>query len=348
MSAENNRFYTSDGWANTDLFFSDPAPFVIAFGGRGIGKTYGVLKWLLEEGATFLYMRRTQKNIEMLTLDSMNPFSPLNRDMGRNITVHRVGKFFYGFYESERDDKSGKLRPVGPMIAPAVSLAAFCRGIDGVEYDYLVYDEFIPQEIDRKIRGEGDAFLNAVESIQRNRHREGKPELKCILLSNTNSLDNDVLRALGAVDSVDKMVRKGKQYGRFYGDALGVYLFKDSPVSKEKAELALYRVAHDEGFSRMALGNDFDRDTYEHVQSMKLDQYRPFVTVGDITVYIHKTDDLFYVVPGRKAECRYTLLKNDLAAFRRDYQFLRIAVYDRAVFYATAAVKIEFERIWDL
>ena len=339
--------YTPEGWANTDLFFDDPCPIVIAFGGRGIGKTYGVLKRLLEDGSSFLYMRRSQKNIEMLELDAMNPFAPLNRDLGRSIAMFKSGKFFYGFYECQVSEKTGKRSASGPMIAPAVSLSAFCRGIDGTEYDYLIFDEFIPQKIEVHRRGEGDAFLNAVESVQRNRVREGRPQLKCILLSNTNSLDNDVLRALGGVEAVDRMVRKGKTYSRFFDNSLAVYLFKDSPVSAEKAELAIYKVAQDQEFRDMALGNSFSASTYEHVESKPLDQYRPLVSIGGITVYLHKSEELFYIVPGVKAEARYTTLKNDLAAFRRDYHFLKIAIYDRSVYYASAAVKIEFENIME-
>jgi len=345
---KSNNMYTSAGWANTDLFFMDPAPIVIAFGGRGIGKTYGVLKHLLEEKIPFLYMRRTQKNIEMLELDAMNPFQPLNRDLGRDISMYKAGKFFYGFYETQTDEKTGKRHASGPMIAPAVSLSSFCRGIDGVEYDVLVYDEFIPQKIDKRMRGEGDAFLNAVESIQRNRVIQGRPQLKCILLSNTNSLDNDVLRALGGIDAVDRMVRKGRIYGRFFDDSLAIYLFKDSPISAEKEQLAIYKVAQDEEFKSMALGNDFSASTYEHVESKPLDQYRPLVSIGNLTVYMHKTEDLFYVVPGIKAEERYTTLKNDFAAFKRDFQFLKIAIYDRDVYYANAAVKLDFENIWEV
>lgn len=340
-------FYTADGWANTDLFFQDSAPIIIAFGGRGIGKTYGVLKHLLDTGTSFLYMRRTQKNIEMCELDSMNPFAPLNRDTGRHISLFKAGKFFHGFYNAAVTD-SGKLVPDGSMIAPAVSLSSFCRGIDGVEYDVLVFDEFIPQKIDKKMRGEGDALLNAIESIQRNRHRQGKPELKCILLSNTNSLDNDVLRALGAISPVDKMVRKGRAYGSFFDGALSVYLFKDSPVSAEKAKLAIYRVAQDDEFLDMALGNDFSASSYEHVESRPINEYRPLVSIGKITVYQHKSADEFYIVPGIKAETQYTTLKNDLASFKRDYTFLKFALYDRSVYYSDAAVKVEFERIFEV
>ena len=340
-------FYNNDGWANTDLFFEDPAPIIIAFGGRGIGKTYGVLKTLLQTETSFLYMRRTQKNIEMLELDSMNPFAPLNKDLNRNISLFKAGKYFYGFYETELKD-NGKKVASGGMLAPAVSLSSFCRGIDGVEYDVLVFDEFIPQKIDRQMRGEGDAFLNAVESIQRNRHRQGKAELKCILLSNTNSLDNDVLRALGAIEPVDKMVRRHKTYCTFFNRSLSVYLFKDSPVSAEKRELAIYKVANDKEFLDMALGNDFSASSYERVESKPIEQFRPLVSIGEITVYMHKSEDSFYIVPGIKAEERYTMLKNDLVAFKRDYNFLRLAVYDRAVYYSDAACKIEFERIFDI
>ena len=215
--------YTLDGWANTDLFFSDPAPIVIAFGGRGIGKTYGVLKHLLQEQIPFLYMRRTQKNIEMLELDAMNPFQPLNRDLGRGISMFKAGKFFYGFYEAQTDEKTGKRHASGPMIAPAVSLSSFCRGIDGVEYDVLVYDEFIPQKIDKKMRGEGDAFLNAVESIQRNRAIQGRPQLKCILLSNTLSSINNKKTHVCSFNR-----HMSSQYAEFLNSVLNLALTSDT------------------------------------------------------------------------------------------------------------------------
>ena len=35
--------YDENGFINHSLWLSDPAPFIIALGGRGVGKTYGAL-----------------------------------------------------------------------------------------------------------------------------------------------------------------------------------------------------------------------------------------------------------------------------------------------------------------
>ena len=51
--------YTSDGWIDAAQIVESPCPFVLAIGGRGIGKTYGVLLELYRRGIPFIYMRRT-------------------------------------------------------------------------------------------------------------------------------------------------------------------------------------------------------------------------------------------------------------------------------------------------
>ena len=51
----NNRFYTADGWINAYDVLDNPATFCVLVGGRGIGKTFGILKAVLEREEKFIY-----------------------------------------------------------------------------------------------------------------------------------------------------------------------------------------------------------------------------------------------------------------------------------------------------
>ena len=75
-------------------------------------------------------------------------------------------------------DKNGDVVAVGI----ALSVVANIRGIDFSDYDYILFDEFIPSDGERPIKREFEAFLNFYETVNRNRELEGKPAVKCFLI----------------------------------------------------------------------------------------------------------------------------------------------------------------------
>ena len=52
--------YTEAGYIDFDYIMKDPNVFKFIIGGRGSGKTYGAIKWALDNGKTMMFMRRTQ------------------------------------------------------------------------------------------------------------------------------------------------------------------------------------------------------------------------------------------------------------------------------------------------
>ena len=54
--------------------------FNFIWAGRGTGKTYGALKYLIENKYKFIMIRRTNTAVERLQNPDMNPFAPLNDD----------------------------------------------------------------------------------------------------------------------------------------------------------------------------------------------------------------------------------------------------------------------------
>lgn len=338
--------YTAEGWVDAAQLLDDKAPVVVALGGRGIGKTYGVLKEFVERGIFFMYMRRQDKQIEAALTDVFNPFHELNTKEGYDIMTARVNRNVIGFFHSE--EKNGKRVPVGSPIGIGAALSVFAniRGISGDKITHILFDEIIPEKTERPIRAEDSAILNAYESISRNRELDGKPPLKLIMLTNSNQISSPILDAFGGVEFVDRMIRNGISYGSFVGGDLAIYRYVNSPVSAAKAHTALYKLANVKEFSEMALENAFSDSDFEQVRQRPIREYIPIVSVAGVTVYEHKSKNEFYIVRGTKAQKVYSSMTNSMTAFRRDYFYLYMAIIEDRVSYSSVKCKMIFEGIF--
>lgn len=340
-----NDLYTKDGWINADTVMDDPATFCICVGGRGIGKTFGILKAVLDRGLKFIYLRRTQAQIDTIKLKELNPFKAVNDICGSDIVAGSLGKYMGAFYHSDAEGK-----PCGEVIGIAVALSTVSniRGLSAeTDFDIVVFDEFIPEAHEKKtIRCEETAFLNCMETFNRNREIQNRPPMKVILLSNSNDLDSPILQAIGALRPLDEMIRKRQSYRQLHDGAVSIYRFIDSPISEKKRNTVLYRVSNNDDFSNMALDNEFSRANYENVERRDLKQYRPLVSIGGMTVYEHKSERQYYVVDGVKCEVSYTLYPNSIKAFMHKFWYIKEAMLLEKVKYVSAPVKIAFQKIW--
>ena len=59
----------------------------IIIGGRGIGKTYGALDYLIRNKKRFIYMRNTKTQIAESASEFGNPFKRLNKDRGQAYPI---------------------------------------------------------------------------------------------------------------------------------------------------------------------------------------------------------------------------------------------------------------------
>lgn len=344
--------YLPSGFVDHRLWVTDPAPFIIALGGRGTGKTYGAL---LDVAAgrygKIVYVRRNDTQLSAAKLPELNPFKRVNADTGSDLIFSSLGKNVSGIYHGEVKD--GVLSPSGAPVGIGVPLSVFSniRGVDGMDYQTIIFDEFIKEAHERPIKNEGDAFLNMYETLNRNRELPplNQSPMKCLLLANSNDLRSPILDALGVVDVIDSMIRRGQEHKTVRDGVLSIYLYQNSPVSAAKAKSALYRVANSKDFSEMALENRFSEANYERVESRPLREYQPLVSIGDVTVYVSNADsDQYYVVDGIKAPEQYSTYPVSLRAFRADYFYLWEALLDKRLYYSSASVKIKFERVWNL
>lgn len=336
-------FYTQDGWINAAAVMDNPAVFIVCVGGRGIGKTFGILKEVLNRNMKFIYLRRTQSQIDTIKLKELNPFKAVNDICGTDIISGSLGKYMGGFWHSDAEGKA-----VGPVVGLAVALSTVSniRGMSTEDYDIVIFDEFIPERHERPIKEEETAFLNCMETFNRNREMQGRAPLKVVMLSNSNDLDSPILNAIGALRPLDEMIRKRQEYRELFSGDVAIFRYLDSPITAKKKNTVLYRVSQNDDFSNMALSNEFSRANYENVQRCDLKQFEPLVSIGQMTVFRHKSDRLYYVIDGVKTDNYYTTFPNSKAAFIRKYWMIKEAMLAQKIKYANAPVKIAFEKIW--
>lgn len=344
-----NVVYLDNGYLGMGEMFPHLLPFTWMWGGRGIGKTYGTLLDIrLVHPRKFIYMRRTQKQADMVYLPLTFPFKRIDADHKIHTTVVRE-KDLGVFYDAEFDE-AGELQPRGDPLGYALALATIhnIRGVDLSDVDILIYDEFIDEPHARPIRDEYGALLNAYETINRNRELEGRPPLQFLGLTNSNSLGNPYFLGMGVIRTVDSMIKRKRE---IWADAQrGIMLINvlESPISEQKRNTALYRMAGDGAFVDMSLGNEYSADYCSNPGYIPLRECRPLCVVGELCIYEHKHSRNYYVtdhVSGSPKK-RYGGDGVSLLSFRRDWFGLWGAYLDRGIVFQDILCEILWKKYW--
>ena len=330
--------YTKEGYIDFNYIMKDPNVFKFLIGGRGSGKTYGAIQWALQNHKTMLFMRRTQTQIDLIRNDNFSPFAAVDK----TIYVKSINKNLAGLYHGDEAGAEGV--PIGYMCA--LSTIANIRGFDASMVDLIIYDEFIGEAHERAIKNEGQAFLNAYETINRNRELQGKKPVQVLALANSNMLANPIFVELNLVSAVERMLKNATYVYKNRARNVSVYMIMHSPVLDKKQNTALYQLAGDTDFSRMALKNQFTTEEMDHIAPQDLRQYKLICTVGEIAIYKHKSTKTYYVTDhiSGTTENIYTAGPMDLKRFRRDQYFLWLAYLGGRILFESYIFKVLFER----
>lgn len=308
------KIYTSQGWVNWEYLMQQEESIISVVGARGTGKTYGIIKWLLEHKQKFIYLRRLKSQLEECRKEAGNPFKKLNSDMNLNIKPFPLA----GSVVFRHDNKDGDIVAVGV----ALSVVANIRGVDYSDYDYIVFDEFIASDGERPIKNEFNAFLNFYETVNRNRELEEKKAVKAVLLGNANKIANPYFTGWACMRRVLNMIKGGQMVWRTDDRTRMIVLLLDSPISEKKQETVLYRNATND-FLSMALDNAFRTDETV-IKSEPLKEYNHIVSVGEIGIYRHKSDRKYYVSSTVCKNPYYEAYGIGLKMFQQDYYMFRV------------------------
>ena len=333
--------YDKLGYIKIEKLLSCGMPFIFVTGGRGTGKTYGALKYILESGKRCMWMRRTQTETDLINKPEFQPFKALNADLGRNIDTKRAAKGSAAFVDLDDPEN---------IIGYTCALATISnmRGFDASDVDILVYDEFIPERHKAAMKEEGAALFNAYETLNRNRELQGRAPLQLLALSNSNRLDNEIFESLGIINICQNLKQSGEREYLDQNRGLAVFMLDNSPISDKKRDTALYKLTAGSAFSEMALDNNF-ADLDEHVSVKRnLREYIPLAVVGRIAVYRHKSNRRYYVTGTRAGVFKneFADTDKDRLAFIRAYPLLYDLYLKRKIDFSDYASEAAFRKLY--
>ena len=320
--------YLQNGYLDIEKILSYNMPFTWIVGGRATGKTYGALKYAYESHTRFILMRRTQAQTDLINKPEFNPYKAINQDLGTDIQVKSISKYNSKIYEPAEDGE----QLLGYTCA--LSTISNLRGFDASDCKLLIWDEFIPEKHERPIKGEGAAFLNAYETINRNRELKGEPPLQVLGLANAFNIANPVFLELGLVGRCEKMKNNDQEFFMDPERGILLVLLQHSRISKAKADTALYRLSSG-SYKDMALSNDFIYNNSDSIKAQGLKEYKLLCTVGEISIYRHKSKREYYVSEHRTGTA--PVYKSDevgIMRYRRKYGLILAPAYvnNRVIF----------------
>ena len=97
------KLYEENGFLNFAEIVKIKTPFIFIVGARGIGKTYGGIKYAVTNDIKFMLSRRTQKQADIISQPELSPLKSPCDDLGINYTVKSIipqcsGIFIEGAY----------------------------------------------------------------------------------------------------------------------------------------------------------------------------------------------------------------------------------------------------------
>lgn len=300
----------------------------IIIGGRGIGKTYSALRFMMEQSEPYIYMRNTDVQMQESASVFGNPFKRLNRDLNRAVTLEAEKRHY--LITEEIPEEGKKIEGYGAALSTFTNL----RGVDLSDCKWCIFDEFIERRT--LTFKQFDAFQGFYETVNRNRELQGEQPFKVILLSNSQTLQNDILAGYGLINKITEMVKNGE---KIYSNR-DLYLELPSvEVSEMKKDTANYRLIAGSGAAREALENEFIYDSMAGVGPQPINEFIPVciaaVDKNDyITFYRHKSNGTIYAAHRFDGNCRqydadrYMLFLHDLGMQLREYRLRGRMLFD--------------------
>ena len=121
--------YTKEGYLDfEEVMKTDPSDYIFMVGARAIGKTFGALKYALDHGVKFIFMRRTQTQVDLIKSDDLSPFRALEQLGPDYMTmVRNINKNITGIYRMRFDPEAQDYVPDSLPICHYGSAAARYR-----------------------------------------------------------------------------------------------------------------------------------------------------------------------------------------------------------------------------
>ena len=330
----------------------------IIVGGRNTGKTYSTLKATIDDNFKFIFVKRTDIDVDTLCSEGsankkrlieleydLSPFADLNDDLGLNVRARKIVKGLGGFWDFDEENEPIDTKPRGYIFS--LNKVGKYKGFGGLrECKWLIFDEFIAQPWERVSREEGNQLMELYKTVSRDRQHRGQPALKLICLANANDISNPIFNTLEITDDVSNMIFEGIHQYETRG--ICIELVEDNPDFYEKEkETEIYKAMHDTVWGRMAFDNEFSRNDFTPIKKhFNLKNATPVFSVKfqKEIFYTWKTPDGIYLTCFSKHDKNFYNL--DIEGDRRRLYYRQLLNIKDAVMAGRAFFKTY--RMYDL
>lgn len=328
--------YLENGYLNIDEIASAGAWLNVIIGARQVGKTYGTLKYHLDNNIDHILLRRTREELETIgASQELNPYKVFEPEY--NVNIQKKGKYFL-----IKDNDTEEVRG----LALSLSQIAHIRGFNGSGYQSIIFDEFIPEKGVIRRLNEGDALLNAYTTINGNRELKGAPPCKLWLLANSNDINSPILEALNLTDTIIDMRRKGREYN--INNGVCIVQPASLQVTRQRAETALMKQVRKDGeFYGMAIENQFSYDISPLIKTMPLKGMTPLFSYDNV-LYAWENADVVYMCRARHNKKPFKYLNWDREQLRSEYAWLVRAYAEELIYFSDMRLLALFKSIFDI
>ena len=357
-------FY-DDGYYHTseDLKDYPDAWLYVIWSKRGPGKTYSILRYCVASQTLFIYMKRTNEDIDLLCQKGFkgdnsydpSPFKPINRDFGCNIKPFKIRDGLAAFYEFVDGE------PSGPVLGYALSTNAVFKykGFDFSECDIIIYDEFLPMKGQIVKHAEGEMLLSFYMTVCRDRFKRGRGDLKLILLANAEDIAAPIVSTLEIMDDIAYMNVTG--IDKQYIDERGIFLhhINAEEIKDDFDKMGIFKAMHDTAWGDVAFTGNFANNDFSNVKKINLKNYKPMIHIiykrKNIYIYLKHNGGMYHFTSSRsdKCICDYNLdRENDQKRFYAEFGIdIRLAcIENRVTFqkYSYYDLFINYKKYFDL
>ena len=243
---------------------------------RGPGKTYSFLRYCIDEEKFFIYMKRTNDDVELLCTGADNPdlkvdadpFVPLNRDFGWNIKPKLIQKGMGAFYDTDEEGN-----PFGAPLGLIVSMAKIksIKGMDMSKAVFICFDEFIPQSTEIVRRKEGEAFADFVMTVIRDKVKRGQ-RLQLVLFANAEEISTPLTNAFELVDDMAELAwsERSHYYNKDRRLLLHHITQKEIPLTKEELNSDMFVLMKGTAWAQKAFFGDFANNDFSNVKKVSI------------------------------------------------------------------------------
>lgn len=323
---------------------STPFNLYIIIGGRRLGKTYSMLRGLIDENINHLYIRRTDADLDECLTTKKNPYRSISSDLQRDIRIYKKGKDTNIVEFNENDEIINDLG-----IAGSVSTSGSVRGAYFEDIDYLLYDEFINlKPVNTIKKKEGSLFLDLYDTANNDRDLRGKEPLKAVLLSNANTIDDGLLRVLRVTHIIYQMCVNQEQY--YIDNDRGIYIAllpDDNEITAKRKKGAIGKLINGTSYAEMAMFNNFIDSYFGDIkEKVNFREYTIMCSFNDIYFYRHK-GDRHILASYQKAKTDKKYSNRTLKKFKKNFGFsIGLQVESGAMRYHDYNVKVDVSNIF--